>query len=126
MYSNGSISRLCAAAALTICLGSIGGRAEPAPDATAQPTANNLDTLCAQIACRKGGYDAVVRVDSERYTTVPVSRSPYVVDDNSILIFPGETIAIQFTIENDQLTHPKMVERFAPKLPAYIPGPSSP
>jgi len=126
MHSNGSISRLGAAAALTVCLGSIGVRAEPTPDATAQPAATNLDTLCAQIACRKGGYEAVVSVDNDRYTTVPVSRSPYVVDDNSILIFPGETIAIQFTVENDKLTHPKMVERFAPKLPAYISGPSSP
>ncbi len=124
MHLKAQILRLSLAAAL--CFVSVGGRAEPTQDAPAQPTTTNLDALCAQIACRKGGYEAVIRVDDKRYTTVPVSRSPYIMDDGSILIFPGETIAVQFTIDKDQPGHPTMIKRFAPKLLANISTPSGP
>lgn len=88
--------------------------------AYADPPAPDLDTVCAQSGCRTGGFDIAIAVDAQRYTTIPVSRSPYVPDDKSVLIFPGETIAIQFTPDGDSLTHPKFIGRYAPEMAAQI------
>ncbi len=75
--------------------------------------AANVDVLCATTACRKGGYEVVVRYDAQRYQTVPVSRSPYVTPDGRIIIFPGETIAVQFTVDGDTLSAPKFIGQYA-------------
>ncbi|WP_443747770.1 hypothetical protein [Asticcacaulis solisilvae] len=75
---------------------------------------------CQATACRTGGFDAVVLVDKDHYRTVPITHSPYVLPDGSILIFPGETIAIQFRRDGDTLSAPTFYRRFAPALPARI------
>ncbi len=88
--------------------------------AHADPPAPDLDTVCAQSGCRDGGFDIAIAVDSSRYTTIPVTRSPYVPDATSVLIFPGETIAVQFTPEGDKLTNPKFIGRYAPAMAAAV------
>ncbi|HUO93442.1 MAG TPA: hypothetical protein VMU22_10995 [Rhizomicrobium sp.] len=80
----------------------------------------DVEKVCAARACRAGGYEAVVFVDAERYTTIPVSHSPYILDDGSVLVFPGETIAVQFSPNGDTLGAPVAVKRYAPHLPALI------
>jgi hypothetical protein len=80
----------------------------------------DVDKVCAQHACRAGGYEAVVFVDGEHYTTIPVTHSPYILDDGSVLVFPGETIAVQFAPSGDKLGPPISVQRYAAHLPALI------
>ncbi|HVZ29308.1 MAG TPA: hypothetical protein VG839_02870 [Asticcacaulis sp.] len=75
---------------------------------------------CASQACRKGGYNVALRVDAKKYATVPVSHSPYILPNGSIMIFPGETIAVQFTLDGDKLTAPKFYKAYAPRLPAQV------
>ncbi len=79
-------------------------------------------TACAVLACRPGGYETVIRLDAEHYTNIPVSLSPYVTEDGSILILPGETIAIQFAIDGDKIGPAKFLQAFAPEFPAQMQG----
>lgn len=88
----------------------------PANAQTPSPPAD----ACVAIACRAGGFDAVVRVDKDHYQTVPVTHSPYVLPDGEILMFPGETIAVQFTRDGDTLSAPVFYRRLAPRFPAHI------
>lgn len=78
-----------------------------------------LEKICAATGCRAGGYDAAVGVDKDRYTTVPVTHSPYLPDKESALVFPGETIAIRFSVDGDKPV-PVSVTRYAPRYPAMI------
>jgi len=80
----------------------------------------DIATVCANTACRTGGYDAVVGVDAEHYTTIPVTHSPYLLDDGSVLIFPGETIAVQFAVDGDKIGKPLSAKRYAPHLPLQV------
>jgi hypothetical protein len=86
----------------------------------AQTAPAPADTVCQTTACRPGGIDIVVRVDKDHYQTVPVKPAPYVLPDGQILIFPGETIAVQFTRNGDTLSAPVFYRRFAPQFPAQI------
>jgi hypothetical protein len=56
--------------------------------------APDIDAVCAATACRDGGYEIALRLDKGHYRTLPVTRSPYILEDGSILIFPGEAFAI--------------------------------
>jgi hypothetical protein len=76
--------------------------------------------VCASQACRTGGSNVALRVDDKTFTTIPVSHSPYVLPNGAILIFPGETIAVQFTVDGDKLTAPKFLKAYAPRLPAQV------
>jgi hypothetical protein len=89
----------------------------PLESAAAAP---DIEAVCAATACRAGGYETVLRLDDKHFTTVPVTKSPYILDDGSLLLFPGESLAIQFDIENDQPVRPRFVRRFAPKFPMQI------
>lgn len=106
-----SALRCVNAAWLGVCLAALPALAADAPD---------IDKVCAERTCRAGGFEAVVAVDSEHYSTVPVSRSPYLLTDGSLLIFPGETIAVQFAIDGDSLGKPVAAQRYAPHYPALI------
>jgi len=88
--------------------------------ALAQTGPAPADSICQTTACRPGGIDVVVRVDKDHYQTVPVKPAPYVLPEGQILIFPGETIAIQFTRAGDTLSAPVFYRRFAPQFPAQI------
>jgi hypothetical protein len=102
---------------LTVIVAGLSFLASPVLSQSATP---DLDAICAQRGCRDGGFDIALGIDKQRYTTIPVTRSPYVPDDSSVLIFPGETIAIQFRSDGSNLTQPKFFKRFAPELPAQI------
>jgi len=80
----------------------------------------DLNAICAARACRTHFYDAVVRFDEKHYKTVPVTQTPYVLDDDSILIFPGETLAITFSIEDGKLAKPLFYKQYSAQLPAQI------
>ncbi|ESQ83665.1 hypothetical protein AEAC466_11705 [Asticcacaulis sp. AC466] len=54
------------------------------------------------------------------YIGIPVSRSPYVLEDGAILIFPGETLAFKFNIDNGTLGKPEFIMAFAPQMPARV------
>ena len=82
--------------------------------------AADIDKVCAERACRAGGFEAVVGVDAERFITIPVSHSPYLLEDGSILLFPGETVAVQFAIDGGDIAKPVAATRYAPHLPALI------
>jgi hypothetical protein len=84
-------------------------------------TAENqtIEQICAKTECRKGGYEVVTWLDEKHYQTVPVSLSPYVTEDGSILVFPGETLAFQFSIIDGKLSAPKFLKRFAAEYPAW-------
>lgn len=95
--------------------------AVPALSAHAEtPAKPDLDTICAARACRTNFYNAVLRVDDKHYRTVPVSRAPYVLDNGEILIYPGETLAITFKLENGMLVQPSFVKSYAAQLPVQI------
>jgi len=81
----------------------------------APPTSDQLEQgedVCARTACRAGGFDVAVGVDATHYTDVPVNRSPFVTPDGEILIFPGETVAVQFTITADALSAPRFLKQY--------------
>ncbi|MBW8881539.1 MAG: hypothetical protein JF615_08990 [Asticcacaulis sp.] len=84
------------------------------------PSADDVDATCAATACRQGGYSVAIRVDDKHYTTIPVTRSPYVLDDGTLLIFPGETLAFQVTLDGDKVTNVAFYKAFAPSFPASI------
>jgi hypothetical protein len=84
---------------------------DPAPD---------IEKVCAARACRTGGYQAAVFVDADHFTLIPVSRSPYILDSGAVLVFPGETIAVQFAPDGDKLGQPISAQRYAAHLPALI------
>jgi hypothetical protein len=90
--------------------------ATPRPDAplAAQPA----DDDCSRTACREGGFQIALRVDEKRYISIPVTRSPYVLADGSILTFPGETLVFQFSMEGEKLGAPKFVAAYEPDYPA--------
>lgn len=75
---------------------------------------------CGTQACRKGGFSIAIRDEGKPATVIPVVRSPYVLPNGSIAIYPGETIAVQFTLTGDKLSAPKFVKAFAPRLPAQV------
>ena len=91
---------------------------------------SDIEAICNERACRTGGYDAAVFVDAHHYMSIPVSRSPYILDDGSILLFPGETIAVQFSMSGDALGEPVAAEPYAAHHPLLIvmsggnPGPN--
>jgi hypothetical protein len=87
-----------------------------APGPQAGP-ARDIAEVCAATTCRAGGFDAVVGVDAERFTTVPVSHSPFIVDGGTLLIFPGETVAVTFSIDGDVLKAVSAT-RYKPQFPA--------
>ncbi len=75
---------------------------------------------CGTQACRKGGFSIAIRSDDKTSTAIPVVRSPYVLPNGGITIYPGETIAIQFTLTGDKLSAPKFLKAYAPRLPAQV------
>jgi hypothetical protein len=99
------------AAVAAIWLVSGESQAQTTPDSSAE---------CETTTCRAGGFEVAVPVDEKRYTLVPVNPSPYVLPNGAILIFPGETIAIQFVVNGDQVTSPKFYKAFAAEIPARI------
>ena len=88
--------------------------------AVAEDAPPDVEKVCAARACRAGGYDAAVFVDADHFTAIRVTRSPYILDDGSVLVFPGETIAVQFAPDGDKLGSPVSAQRYAPHLPALI------
>jgi hypothetical protein len=103
------------AASLPFLLG-----AQPVAADDARPSAPDVEKICAARACRTGGYQAAVFVDAGHYTLIPVSRSPYILDDGAALVFPGETIAVQFAPDGDKLGPPISAQRYAAHFPALI------
>jgi hypothetical protein len=81
--------------------------------------APDLDAVCAKTACRAGGYFALVSVDASHFVGVQVGRSPYLLENGSLLVFPGETLAVTFALDGDTLK-PTAVKRYAPHLPLPI------
>jgi hypothetical protein len=81
--------------------------------------APNLDAICAKTPCRAGGYFALVSADASHFVGVEVGRSPYLLENGSLLIFPGETIAVTFALDGDKLK-PIAAKRYAPHLPLPI------
>ena len=79
----------------------------------ASKTTPNNDDICAKVACRKGGFEVALFVEATHFTTVPVNQSPYVTPEGDILIFPGETIAYQFSIKDGVLSTPIFYKQFA-------------
>ncbi|MDC7684354.1 hypothetical protein PQU92_13785 [Asticcacaulis sp. BYS171W] len=85
------------------------------------PQKVDIEKLCAETACRPAGrVDVVVRISPTEFRTAPVGRSPYVLADGAIMLYPGETLAIQYTIVDGQPTAPKLIQRYAPAMPAQI------
>ncbi|HVZ29307.1 MAG TPA: hypothetical protein VG839_02865 [Asticcacaulis sp.] len=103
---------------LTLMAGAPCARAEaPAVASSASPPSEDI---CAHTACRKGGFNIAVLWEDGNYVGVPVPHSPYVLDDGSIIIYPGETLAFQFSVDGDTLSPPKFVQRFAPRHAAQV------
>lgn len=92
----------------------------PQPSAQAAAAAAQAAKDCANAACRKALPAVVIRIDEARFRTIPVPQSPYVLDANALLIFPGETVAIQFAVEGDKIVGAKLLERLAPALAAPL------
>ena len=107
------VLRCVNAALAAICLTAAAAMGADKPD---------IDKICAERTCRSGGYEAVVGVDAEHFMTVPVSHSPYLLEDGIIVLYPGETIAVQFAVDGDTLK-PISATRYAPHLPALIVNP---
>jgi hypothetical protein len=83
--------------------------------------AATADPECATTACRPGGFDLAIRLEDDHYKAVTVTPTPYVMGNGTILIVPGETIAVQFTLVNGQIAGPAtFLGRFAPHLPVPI------
>ncbi|EGF89883.1 hypothetical protein ABI_43060 [Asticcacaulis biprosthecium C19] len=77
-----------------------------------------IDQVCAERACRAGGYEAAVFVDDDNnFTPIPVARSPYVLEDGDILVYPGETFAVVFPAEGDNPGKPTFHKAFAGHFP---------
>ncbi|HXC57147.1 MAG TPA: hypothetical protein VNU97_17735 [Rhizomicrobium sp.] len=87
--------------------------AAPDPAHPAHPT-----DPCLTAPCRAGGYSVRVRGEGAHYTLVGVRRSPYVLPDGAILIFPGETLVFAFAPDGDMLGAPRFVAEYAPQFPA--------
>ena len=114
-----NLARTMGIAAAFLVIGSAGPVA--AQYAPVPPTdAADVAKACAAQACRPGGYGVVVRLDTTHATTVPVAQTPYILDDGAILIFPGETFAVQFTVTDGKLGAPVFYKDFAPHLPALV------
>jgi hypothetical protein len=90
-----------------------------AVSAAAADEVPDLVAICAKTACRTGGYYAIVSVDAAHFVGVQVGRSPYLLENGSLLVFPGETIAVTFAVDGDNLK-PVSVRRYAPHLPLPI------
>jgi hypothetical protein len=98
-----------------------GGIASPAFSKDANIT--DIDAACSAVACRTGGFEIQINVDAKTYTytSIPVNRSPYVIpEDHTILIFPGETLVFQFSVENSKIGQPIFVKAMAPEFPVQI------
>lgn len=95
-----------------------------AQDASAAtvPTAAkpNLTEICAKRACRSGGFNLALFVDETHLMDIPVNASPYITNDDAILIFPGETFAVTYTVDGRALSAPRFYQSYAPELPASI------
>jgi hypothetical protein len=106
---------------LALCLAVLAlSRTVAADVSTAPPPKPGADAICAAAACRKGGFDVALRTDSTHFTPIPVTHSPYVLPDGAILIFPGETVAIQFAVEDGKVGRGTFVRAFAPRYPMQI------
>ncbi len=77
----------------------------------AQPA--DIAKICASTACRPGGYEVAIQADKSRFAALPVMQSPYVTPDNDILIYPGETLVISFTVADGKATSPTFVKQYA-------------
>ncbi len=84
-------------------------------------TAATADPECATTACRAGGFDLAIRLEDQHYKAITVTPTPYVMGNGTILIVPGETIAVQFNLVDGQIAGPAIfLGRFAPHLPVPI------
>lgn len=92
------------------------------PMAAAETDRPDMEALCATIACREGGFEAMIAIDAVKHTYigVPVNRSPYVTPEGSILIFPGEALLFQFDGDSETPGTPKFVRAYAARYPAQI------
>lgn len=62
--------------------------------AAAIPGANEAD--CSHADCRPGGNRTFLHYDSQHGVEFVVPRSPYLGNDGSIVIYPGETLLFDF------------------------------
>lgn len=68
----------------------------PAPAPPTQVDAPPLDQYCATHACRGEPRLIKLRADGGRNFELTTATYPYVDDDGSIVIYPGETFAVAF------------------------------
>jgi len=111
MLTKGGLMAVSLLAILPVSAGAQSGQLTPE-----QATA--VAKICATTACRTGGYEAVVWIDETHLSSVPEGPSPYVTQDGEILIYPGETFAVQFSIVDGKPAAPKFYKRYAPAMPA--------
>ncbi|MFT4091479.1 MAG: hypothetical protein QM645_12155, partial [Asticcacaulis sp.] len=87
---------------------------------TAQDTDDSFAALCKDTPCRNGGYEVLVNSPDGKIQVIEVLQSPYVAlngNSGAVLLFPGETIAVQFDIQNDQPVNPRLLQRFSAQFP---------
>lgn len=101
-----------------VLLPCVAGADTPTRSEGSSTTPANIEVVCKRLACRTGGFEVAVAVDADHVTTVAVTHSPYVTPDGAVLIFPGETIAVQFAPGEGILPSPKFLSAYAPEFPA--------
>lgn len=101
--------------AACICL-SAGTAFAQTPNAKEQ----SLEAICAATPCRAGGLEIVLRLNKDSYTPIPVGKSPFIMEDDALLIYPGETFAIQYDVVNGKPTAPRWLQSYAPQHPMKI------
>ncbi|WP_126423412.1 hypothetical protein [Asticcacaulis excentricus] len=80
----------------------------------------SLEAICAATQCRAGGLEIVLRLNKDSYTPIPVGKSPFIMEDGALLIYPGETFAIQYDVVDGKPTAPRWLRSYAPQYPMKI------
>ena len=96
-----------------------------AREETAAASTPDLAAICAQKACRKGGFNEAVFFDETHLKDIPVNASPYVTDEGEVLIFPGETFAVSYTVKDGILSSPTYYRSYVPEFSAGVDSESS-
>ena len=75
---------------------------------------------CAAGGCRAGGTSIDVEGSDGQSYTIPIPRSPYVMADGSIVIYPGETLIFRFAPTQDGPGAPVFVKRMERAAPTRL------
>jgi hypothetical protein len=98
----------------------------PADRAAAEASfAEALAAQCAKVACRKAVRPVILRMGDGSSFQIATRPLPYFDERGTLILFPGEAVALTFAEDDEKLEHPMMSAITDPVGPVELPAQES-